>query len=70
MCTIWIKSSCHLESDVSLIPDVGWGAVLVIQLCLTLCHPLDCSLLGSSVHGILQARIPEWAAIPFSTGSS
>ena len=40
------------------------------QLCLTLCDPLDCSLLGSSVHGILQAKILEWVAIPFSRGSS
>ena len=31
---------------------------------------MDCSLLGSSVHGILQARILEWVAIPFSRGSS
>ena len=33
-----------------------------LQLCLTLCDPLDCSLPGSSVHGILQARRLEWAA--------
>ena len=32
-------------------------------------HPKDCSLPGSSVHGILQARILEWVAIPFSRGS-
>ena len=31
-----------------------------LQLCLTLCNPMDCSPLGSSVHGILQARILEW----------
>ena len=31
-----------------------------------LCDPMDCSLPGSSVHGILQARILEWVAIPFS----
>ena len=37
----------------------------VTQLCLTLCDPMDCSLLGSSVHGILQARILEWVAISF-----
>ena len=43
---------------------------LVIKLCLTLCDPNDCSLPGSSVHGILQARILEWVAIPFSRGSS
>ena len=40
------------------------------QSCLTLCDPKDCSLPGSSVHGILQARILEWVAIPFSRGSS
>ena len=34
------------------------------QSCLTLCNPMDCSLPGSSVHGILQARILEWAAMP------
>ena len=44
--------------------------VLVTQSCPTLCNPKDCSLPGSSVHGILQARIPEWVAIPFSSGSS
>ena len=36
----------------------------------TLCDPVDCSLPGSSVHGILQARILEWVAISFSRGSS
>ena len=35
-----------------------------------LCDPMDCSLPGSSVHGILQARILEWVAIPFFMGSS
>ena len=35
-----------------------------LQSCLTLCNPMDCSLPGSSVHGILQARILEWAAMP------
>ena len=40
--------------------------VLVTQSCPTLCDPMDGSLLGSSVHGILQARIPEWVAILFS----
>ena len=34
-----------------------------VQLCLTLCHPMDCSPPGSSVHGILQARILEWVAM-------
>ena len=40
--------------------------VLVIQSCLTLCSSMDCSPLISSVHGILQARILEWVAMPFS----
>ena len=44
--------------------------MLVAQLCLTLCDPMVCSPPGSSVHGILQARILEWVAIPFSRGSS
>ena len=44
--------------------------VLVTRSCLTLCDPLDCSPPGSSVHGILQARILEWVAMLFSRGSS
>ena len=48
-----------------------WGKkVKVIQSCLTLCNPMNCSLPGSSVHGILQARILQWVANPFSRGSS
>ena len=34
------------------------------QSCLTLCNPMDCSLPGSSIHGIFQARVLEWGAIP------
>ena len=44
--------------------------MLVTQLCLTLWDPMDCSLPGSSVHGILQARILEWVAKPFLKRSS
>ena len=44
--------------------------VLVTELCLTLCNPMDCSPPGSSIHGISQARILEWVAISFSRGSS
>ena len=43
---------------------------LAAQLYLTLCDPMDCSLPGSSVHGILPARTLEWVTIPFSRGSS
>ena len=42
----------------------------LLQLCLTLCDPMDCSPQGSSVHGILQARMLEWVAISFSRGPS
>ena len=41
-----------------------------IQSWLTLCDPVDCSLPGFSVHGILQARTLEWVTISFSRGSS
>ena len=42
----------------------------LLQLCQTLCEPMDCSPPGSSVHGTLQARILEWVAISFSRRSS
>ena len=44
--------------------------MFITQLYPTLCDPIDCSLHGSFVHGILQARILEWVALPFSRGSS
>ena len=42
----------------------------VTQSCPTLCDPMDCSLPGSSIHGIFQARVLEWVAISFTRGSS
>ena len=42
----------------------------VAQSCLSLCNPMDCSLPGSSIHGIFQARVLAWVAISFSRGSS
>ena len=42
----------------------------VAQSCLTLSDPMDCSLPGSSIHGIFQARVLEWGAIAFSARSS
>ena len=52
----------------------GFGIVnkaeMSLQLCPVICNPMDCSPPGSSVHGILQARILEWVAISFSKGSS
>ena len=47
-----------------------WKLSEVAQLCLTLCDPVNYSPPGSSVHGILQARILEWVAISFSRRSS
>ena len=48
--------------------EVKWREVT--QSCPTLCDPMDCSLPGSSVHGIFQAIVLEWIAISFSKGSS
>ena len=50
--------------------DCKESCVLVTQACPTLCNPTDCSPPGFSAHGILQARILEWIAIPFSRGTS
>ena len=58
---VWVKKKCFLKRDMK---------VLVAQSCPTLGDPTDCSLLGSSVYGILSARILEWAAMPSSRGSS
>ena len=61
--------------NVSSIPKL-WESKLfpktneVAQSCPTLCDPMDCSLPGSSIHGIFQARVLEWAAISFSRRSS
>ena len=53
---------CAPETITTLL--IGYkGKVLVAQSCLTLCNPTACRPQGSSVHGILQARIPEWVAI-------
>ena len=51
----------------SLVQQVG---VLVVQSCLTLCDPMDCSPPGLSIPGVFQARILEWVAISFSRRSS
>ena len=58
------------EATITLTPKPDKSESEVSQSCPTLCNPLDCSLSGSSVHGIFQARVPEWIAISFSRGSS
>ena len=55
-CLLWVYFICVCVS--------------VTQLCLALCNPMDYSQPGSSLHGILQARILKLVAIPFSRGSS
>ena len=51
-----VKSKCMKVKSKSEVP----------QLCLTPSDPMDCSLPGSSIHGIFQARVLEWGAIAFS----
>ena len=53
---------------IRVITEIHAMLCLVAQLCPTLCDPMDCSPPGSSVHGILQARILDWVAIPSSRG--
>ena len=62
---IWCNVSFYQRKNYLL-----YVCVLVTQLCLTLFDHMACSPPGSSVHGILQARILEWVAIPFSRESS
>ena len=58
------RSLCTLISYLQLTCEVK---VLVSQFCPTLCNPMDCSPPGSSVHGILQARVLEWVGMPSSS---
>ena len=76
---IWLNVKIDQE-DTSEMRSAGGGTwveaykspikVKVSQSCLTPCHSMDYSLPGSSVHGILQARILEWVAFPISRVSS
>jgi len=67
--TRWHK--VHLRNPCCLLTENSFACVRAksLYLCLTLCNPMDCSLPDSSVHGILQAWILEWVAMPFSRGS-
>ena len=64
------KEIIELRGSIGSFTMLMYVTVKVTQSCLTLCDPMDCSPPGSSVHGILQARILEWVAMPYSTGSS
>ena len=72
----WVKDGHHLYCLWKFFFSTGraqwnchekWSEAA--QSCLTLCNPMDCSLPGSSIHGIFQARILEWVAISFSRGA-
>ena len=60
-------SNCLLMPPKLSVSLCVYVCVFVTQSCLTLCNPMDCSPPGSSVHGILLARILEWVAVPFSS---
>ena len=71
----YIITHIHMLTEEELEAQERWrewgeGEGEVVQSCPTLCDPMDCSSLGSSLHGILQARILEWVAIPSIRGSS
>ena len=61
------KEECNLKTKLFFSAIVG----IIVQLLrrVQLCNPVDCSLPGSSVHGIFQTRILEWVAISFFGGS-
>ena len=61
-CCVFLIVSCQVANNVDL---NTLSEVKVIQSCLTLCNPMD-----YTVHGILQARILEWVAFPFSRESA
>ena len=66
LCTL----SCSVQFSRSVTSDSLRPHGLAAQVSPTLCHPMDCSPPGFSVHGIVQARILEWVAISSSRGSS
>ena len=65
-----VAGSWTCLSDYHSIEHLNCCCACLHQSCLTLCDPMDCKPPGPSVHGILQASILEWVAIPFSRGSS
>ena len=59
-----IRNKSSMDTTVSNQCCIMILLVLITQLCPALCNPIDCSQPDSSVHGILQARILDWVAIP------
>ena len=64
------QENINVPSQAGKVPPCSCMSAQSLQLCLTPCNPMNCSPPGSSVHGILQARILEWVAIPSSKRSS
>ena len=64
------QSRCNTQTLVTQLDQMKVKVKVVIQLCLTICAPMECSTPGSSVHGILQARILEQVVMSSSRGSS
>ena len=67
--TLWLKS-LHATSTPATVKPLCAHECQATKSCPTLCDSMDCDQPGSSVHGILQARILEWVAISSSRGSS
>ena len=77
---LWCLEICHSSENIytieiskhyhDLLSYHSQVKVIVAQSCPILCKPMVCSLPGSSVHGIFQARLLEWVAISFSRGTS
>ena len=66
-CSLMIPSACFKKLLLcSVVLVSAAAAAKLLQSCLTLCHPIDGSPPGSSVHGIFQARVLEWGASAFS----
>ena len=69
LCVAWFCFTPFITVCVCVCVRVR-ACALSLQLRLTLCSPMDCSPPGSSVHGVLQARILDWVSMPSSRGSS
>ena len=66
LATISMNNYLNSRCSINLFLKTDATAAKSLQSCSTLCDPIDCSPPGSSVSGILQARILEWVAISFS----
>ena len=65
-----VTFTCRVQRGPTWLQRMMWWWCVCVQSCPTLFYLMDCSLPGSSVHGILQARILEWAIISYFRGSS